>query len=164
MSSAGWTRSAAEPLDSDVANAEPERPARPARGFWMWAALLLVGVAVGGATIGVLLGIRQSGPLTSQGRAGGRPTILVGTVTAVASASSAPAPSRVPSAVVATGTLEATFEYVVQPGDTLRSIAQQELGDAGLWPRVYDDNRDAIGPDPDALRPGTVLRLRRAAQ
>jgi hypothetical protein len=28
---------------------------------------------------------------------------------------------------------------------------------ARTWPRWYAANRDAIGPDPDLLRPGTVL-------
>jgi nucleoid-associated protein YgaU len=50
-------------------------------------------------------------------------------------------------------------DYVVQPGDTLRSIAEREYGDASQWPRIYDANRSLIGPDPDALVAGTTLRL-----
>jgi nucleoid-associated protein YgaU len=56
-------------------------------------------------------------------------------------------------------TNEATNEYVVQPGDTLRSIARDEYGDPEQWPRVYDANRDVIGSDPDTLRAGTRLRI-----
>jgi nucleoid-associated protein YgaU len=47
----------------------------------------------------------------------------------------------------------------VQPGDTLRSIALQHYGDASQWPRIYQANQDVIGPDPDALKAGTRLRL-----
>lgn len=55
-------------------------------------------------------------------------------------------------------------EVVVHRGDSLWSIVQRDLGpDAGpseiarTWPAWYTANRDAIGPDPDALLPGTTL-------
>jgi nucleoid-associated protein YgaU len=41
----------------------------------------------------------------------------------------------------------------------MRSIAQKVYGDANSWPRLYDANRDVIGPDPDTLQPGTLLRI-----
>jgi nucleoid-associated protein YgaU len=47
----------------------------------------------------------------------------------------------------------------VQPGDTLRSIAHEVYDDANSWLRLYDANRDVIGPDPDTLQPGTLLRV-----
>jgi nucleoid-associated protein YgaU len=121
---------------------------------------VLVAAAAIGSFVGVSLGTRQGGPLSSSGAANGRPTIVVPTVVApVASVSSSPAPSAVvPAAVTAVAPVAAT-EYVVQPGDTLRSIAQQQYGDAELWPRIYQANRDVIGSDPDALKAGTRIQL-----
>lgn len=34
--------------------------------------------------------------------------------------------------------------HVVQPGDTLRSISRKYYGDANLWERIYDANRDKV--------------------
>jgi Domain of unknown function (DUF1906)/LysM domain len=48
--------------------------------------------------------------------------------------------------------------YTVQPGDHLASIARR-FNVAGGWPTLYALNRAVIGPDPDVLRPGEVLRL-----
>lgn len=56
---------------------------------------------------------------------------------------------------------------VVQPGDTLWGLAEQDLvrrgrstTDAAVareWPRWWAANRDAVGDDPDLLHPGTPL-------
>jgi LysM repeat protein len=46
----------------------------------------------------------------------------------------------------------------VQPGDTLSGIAAA-LAVRGGWPALYAANRNIIGPDPDVIRPGTVLVL-----
>src|SRR5215469_3092326 len=46
--------------------------------------------------------------------------------------------------------------YVVRPGDTLSGIAAA-LGVRGGWPALYTANRRVIGPDPNRIRPGTVL-------
>jgi len=48
--------------------------------------------------------------------------------------------------------------YAVQPGDTLSGIAAR-LAVRGGWPALYAANRPRIGPDPDVIRPGTVLVL-----
>ncbi|MGI8450563.1 MAG: LysM peptidoglycan-binding domain-containing protein [Streptosporangiaceae bacterium] len=48
--------------------------------------------------------------------------------------------------------------YTVAAGDTLSGIAAG-LGVRGGWPALYAANRQAIGQDPNALRPGTVLRV-----
>jgi nucleoid-associated protein YgaU len=55
---------------------------------------------------------------------------------------------------------------VVKPGDTLWSIAATELGPnataedvATRWPAWYAANRQLIGPDPDLILPGQVLRI-----
>lgn len=34
--------------------------------------------------------------------------------------------------------------HVVQPGDTLRSLSKQYYGDANLWERIYEANRDKV--------------------
>lgn len=49
--------------------------------------------------------------------------------------------------------------YAVRPGDTLSAIAARYLGASFRWGGLYRANRQAVGWDPDRLRPGTVLRL-----
>ncbi len=51
-----------------------------------------------------------------------------------------------------------TTSYVVQQGDTLSSIARK-FSVPGGWNAVYQMNRDAIGPNPDHVLPGTRLEL-----
>lgn len=49
--------------------------------------------------------------------------------------------------------------YTVTTGDTLASIAEKVYGDASLWRRIYDANRQAIGDNPDNIVVGTQLRI-----
>ena len=59
-------------------------------------------------------------------------------------------------------------EYLVQPGDTLSGIAEEELGDARLYPRIYEASRaveQADGQrlgDPDLILPGWRLTIPQA--
>jgi nucleoid-associated protein YgaU len=55
---------------------------------------------------------------------------------------------------------------VVKPGDSLWELAGAELGPAAAdsavasrWPQWYAANRAVIGPDPDLILPGQVLRI-----
>ena len=48
--------------------------------------------------------------------------------------------------------------YVVQPGDTLSSIAARFAVHGG-WPALYTLNLQALGRNPNAIRPGTVLTV-----
>ncbi len=64
-----------------------------------------------------------------------------------------PDPTDPPAAGAAPGT------YTVQSGDSLTSIATQLYGDANQWMAIYDANRDAIGDNPNRIRPGTQLTL-----
>ena len=48
--------------------------------------------------------------------------------------------------------------YTIQAGDSLSEIAAA-LDVRGGWPALYAANRKVIGPDPDAIHPGTVLVL-----
>lgn len=47
--------------------------------------------------------------------------------------------------------------YVVQPGDSLWTIAKRLLGSGARWRDIYAKNQKAIGPNPNLIRPG--LRL-----
>lgn len=59
----------------------------------------------------------------------------------------------------------ARAEVVVRRGDSLWAVAARHLGAgatdaeiAAAWPRWYAANREVVGPDPDVLLPGQVLR------
>lgn len=62
------------------------------------------------------------------------------------------------SASPATG--DATL-HRVKPGETLSEIAALYLGDGGLWPLLYRENRDQI-KDPERLYPGQELAIPKA--
>lgn len=47
----------------------------------------------------------------------------------------------------------------MQRGDTLAAIAQRVYGDPAAWRRLYEANREAIGPNPDRLPVGVSLTL-----
>lgn len=49
-----------------------------------------------------------------------------------------------------------TKEYVVQKGDTLKKIAEEQLGGLHRWQYLYEFNKQRI-KDPDSLQPGLVL-------
>src|ERR1700733_14691233 len=58
----------------------------------------------------------------------------------------------------------ALAHYTVAPGDTLSAIAAV-LGIPGGWQALYAANRSAVGPNPNAIRPGIILATpRQAAQ
>ena len=55
---------------------------------------------------------------------------------------------------------------VVQSGDTLWALAERDLGPpvtaqrvSHRWQAIYRQNRGVIGPDPDLIRPGQVLKI-----
>ena len=56
----------------------------------------------------------------------------------------------------------APVRYTVTAGDTLAGIAAR-FAVRGGWPALYAANRRVIGPDPNTIRPGTVLTVRRPA-
>ncbi|MBI3466057.1 MAG: LysM peptidoglycan-binding domain-containing protein [Planctomycetes bacterium] len=62
----------------------------------------------------------------------------------------APSTSATPSA--------SPQEYTVQEYDTLSDIAARKLGDASLWPQLYEANRGIL-PDPDHLPVGQKIRI-----
>jgi nucleoid-associated protein YgaU len=51
-----------------------------------------------------------------------------------------------------------TQTYVVQSGDTLSKIAQKYYGDASLYTKIFQANRDQLS-DPNRISPGQKLRI-----
>ena len=51
-----------------------------------------------------------------------------------------------------------TQTYVVQAGDTLSKIAQRYYGDATLYTKIFEANRDVL-KDPNRIFPGQKLRI-----
>jgi LysM repeat protein len=63
------------------------------------------------------------------------------------------------SGVLATsGGRAAPHTYTVQPGDTLSAIAAR-FHTPGGWEAIYQLNQKVIGPDPNQLSPGQILKL-----
>lgn len=51
--------------------------------------------------------------------------------------------------------------YTVVAGDSLSKIAKHHYGDANLWKRIWEANKDQI-KNPDLIHPGQVLKIPRA--
>jgi len=49
--------------------------------------------------------------------------------------------------------------YTVAKGDTLWYISQRFYGRGGRWLEIYDMNREVIGPNPNVLKIGQILRV-----
>ena len=57
------------------------------------------------------------------------------------------------------GTIDASKQYRIQPGDTLTRISQKLYGKTNQWAALYELNKGTIGGDPARLKVGTVLTL-----
>jgi len=68
-----------------------------------------------------------------------------------------------PGTVLALPGRAAPARYAITAGDTLSGIAAA-LAVPGGWPALYTANRNVIGPDPNAIRAGTVLAIPRPAR
>ena len=137
--------------EAGAAQPEASPPTGPRLRWPLLVVLLaagLLGLALGA---GVVLRGRSLGPSAVSGGAT-RPTFVIG-------ASASPRAVASPSPQVAASPSPSASEYVIQPGDTLRSIAQDVYGAADQWPRIYDANREQIGADPDTLQTGAPLRI-----
>jgi LysM repeat protein len=64
-----------------------------------------------------------------------------------------------PGTVLTLPQRQAPMRYTVRPGDTLSGIASA-LAMPGGWQTLYAANRRAVGPNPNVIRPGTVLTAR----
>ncbi len=79
------------------------------------------------------------------------------------SAAAAPAPAATMTTAPAVAphsaaTQERPATYVVQPGDSLSTIAQRELGNGHRWPELADLNPH-VADHPDLIHAGTVLTM-----
>jgi nucleoid-associated protein YgaU len=70
-----------------------------------------------------------------------------------ASAPAAAAPSSASSSAATT--------YTVVKGDTLSKIAQELLGKASAYTKIFEANRDQLD-NPDQIKPGQVLKIPQA--
>ncbi|MCL4809730.1 MAG: LysM peptidoglycan-binding domain-containing protein [Thermoanaerobaculia bacterium] len=66
-------------------------------------------------------------------------------------AAGAPAPVAAPAP-------SAARVHVVERGDTLGAIAKKYYGKAGLYPKIFEANRDILD-NPDVIKPGQKLRI-----
>ena len=48
--------------------------------------------------------------------------------------------------------------YTIEKGDSLSKIAKEKYGDAGLWKKLFEANREVI-EDPDKIYPGQRIRI-----
>jgi len=152
---AAATAEEAEGAPDSMAAVTVEAPPRRRRR-WPWLALLMLVLA---AILGVALGVG----VVLRGRSFGAqlPADPAGRPTFVIAVAPSPSPSGSPRSAATPVAPTNTEQYTVEAGDTLRSIAQQVYGDPAQWPRIYDANRETIGPDPDTLSAGTRLRVPR---
>lgn len=60
--------------------------------------------------------------------------------------------------LAATGASAEGKLHVVRPGESLATIARDELGDVALWELIYRANRDRI-KDPTRIYPGQTLTI-----
>lgn len=138
----------------------------------------------GVAAVGVLAGPAQATPVTPAPVLGGNGSHLVHPASHAdrrpadqrdfAVLDGLPLPDRTAGGIEpitrpASGTADKTV--LVRPGDTLWDIAARHLTaphpngslDSGAvqrtWRALYVENKSQIGPDPDLIQPGTVLRL-----
>jgi LysM repeat protein len=72
-------------------------------------------------------------------------------------AAGAPVPAPAPAPAAAPGTA-AERVHVVERGDTLGAIAKKYYGKAGLYPKIFEANRDVLD-NPDLIKPGQKLRI-----
>jgi nucleoid-associated protein YgaU len=74
-----------------------------------------------------------------------------------------PLPVKAAYTVSSTGGAPATVDtsksYRVRSSDTLMGIARRLYGNGQMWQKIYNANRDMIGPNPARLTVGMVLRL-----
>jgi nucleoid-associated protein YgaU len=81
----------------------------------------------------------------------------------IAPAPAAPPPPAMPPRgqyrpIKARTAIRATGQHVVQPGETLFSLAQRYYGDGARAHEIYQANRHVLS-SPDQVPPGTVLVL-----
>jgi LysM repeat protein len=110
--------------------------------------------AAGPGTYVVQPGDTLSGIAAAAGVPGGWPALYAANRRAIG-----PDPGLIrPGTALALPGRAAPVRWTVGSGETLSGIAAA-AGVPGGWPALYAANRRAIGPDPDAIRAGTVLAI-----
>lgn len=61
--------------------------------------------------------------------------------------------------VAAAQATQASTFYTIQKGDSLSKIAKETYGDTGSWQKLYDENKEVIGSDPNKIFPGQQIRI-----
>lgn len=69
------------------------------------------------------------------------------------------APARLATAGPTTRPIDPATQYRVQSGDNLFTIAKKLYGNINRAGKLYEANKDLIGPNPNALKLNMVLRL-----
>ncbi len=67
--------------------------------------------------------------------------------------------ARLAVAAPTTRPIDPTTQYRVQSGDNLNTIAKKVCGNINRAGKIYEANKDLIGPNPNALKLNMVLRL-----
>jgi len=62
------------------------------------------------------------------------------------------------AAAAGTSSTPAARTYTVQPGDSLSKISKQVYGNASMYMKIFEANKDKLD-DPDKIRPGMDLRI-----
>jgi nucleoid-associated protein YgaU len=149
----GVTAADQERPTEDLASVQPAQRSAPRPRWTQWWLWVVPAAAVLGLAFGLATGALAPGLGTAPERSvSARPTVVFADRVTPSSPTLAPAPTDLPRR-------DEHDDYTVEPGDTLRSIAAQVYGDPERWSRIYDANRDSIGPDPDSLRVGLRLRI-----
>ena len=55
-------------------------------------------------------------------------------------------------------------EYRVKPNDSLHKIAVERYGSSAMVDKIYELNKDRIGPDPAKLKLGMILKMPEGAK
>lgn len=130
-------------------------------------ARLALGVAVAAGPVALTAGpaaaYSPSGPVATQAAADPADLPLIERPTRPDQTPRPAAPVNSPSPTT-DSPVEPPTPVVVQPGDSLWTIAARHLGPgasdaqiAAAWPRWYEANRDVIGDDPNLIVPGATL-------
>jgi hypothetical protein len=175
----GWLSVVTVAVAAPALRARPGEPPARARGcpVWLHRALL----AACGVGLTAALGTPAHADLPQRSATGGTagdPHVVAGLpypdrAHGGAVVDTAPAPRSVPRAGFTTasaphpaGAAGPGRLHAVRPGDTLWDIAAADLGpgapDAAVadhWRRIHRHNAEVLGPDPDLIHPGTVLRM-----
>jgi LysM repeat protein len=129
----------------------------------VWVKSACVVVAWSALLITMVAGVSRSHPAQASIRIAGSATSTAGitladTPSVAAVSVTAASLAAQPGVTLSVTAASPAARYTVQPGDTLSGIAARYAVRGG-WRALYAANRPLIGPNPNLIRPGTVLVL-----